>query len=293
MYGQWGRDPRLDDLSGAPFEIPMQGLGVFACARRAWPGLNPRLRGFGAEEGYLHETFRRRGGRVLCHPRLQWAHRFQRPHGISYPNRWEDRIRNYLVAWGEMGWDVAPMEAHFVEELASQFDVAALIELVRGQVTHPLGVFDAVLCLADGGADGRCDSHEHPLALAWRVERVQPDPTLTGEHRRLSAWHGAIALASARGYRHALLLEDAAGPETLPAIDPPTWERPWDLCLVRGSPAEARPFPTAGRLALAGLAVAVHRDAFDRILADVGSDDAGRQAFLATWPDLDTICFRG
>ena len=87
MFGQWERDPRLDDPGREPFEIAMQGLGLFACRRSAWPGLNPRLRGFGGEEGYLHERFRRRGGRVLCHPRLGWAHRFARPIGIPYPNR--------------------------------------------------------------------------------------------------------------------------------------------------------------------------------------------------------------
>lgn len=40
----------------------MQGLGIFACRRDVWPGFNPRLRGFGGEEGYIHEKFRRAGG---------------------------------------------------------------------------------------------------------------------------------------------------------------------------------------------------------------------------------------
>ena len=55
MFGQWARDPRLDDPGCEPFQISMHGLGLFACRKHAWPGLNPRLRGFGAEEGYLHE----------------------------------------------------------------------------------------------------------------------------------------------------------------------------------------------------------------------------------------------
>lgn len=294
MYGQWGRDPRLDDRDCAPFEITMQGLGVFACRKNAWPGLNPRLRGFGAEEGYLHERFRRRGGRVLCHPWLRWAHRFSRPTGISYPNRWEDRIRNYVVAWGELGWDVAPIEAHFLELLGSEFDVGALIERVRWHAQHPLSVFDAVFCL---GATGGCDTHAHPLGIAWRVERQQRDATLQGEPRRLSGWHDALSAASARGYRHVLLLEDESGPETVPAIDVAEWQRPWDLCLLAlRSPAGVqapRGFTTAGGLAMAGLAVAVHARAYGRILADLGSDDAGRQAFLATWPDLDTYLLQG
>jgi hypothetical protein len=303
MFGQWGRDKRLDIADCAPFEIAMQGLGVFACLRSAWPGLNPRLRGFGAEEGYLHETFRRRGGRVLCHPRLSWVHRFSRPLGIAYPNRWEDRVRNYLVAWGELGWDVAPMEAHFLELLGSQCDVPAMVEVARRQVEDPLSVFDAVFCLADG--DAGCDDHAHPPAIAWRVERLGPGVPVEGVHRRLSGWHDALAAASARGYQHVLLLPDQSGPDTLPVIGAADWERPWDLCLLALAdplavptpapvPAPApRSFTTAGGLALAGLAVAVHSRAFQGILADLGSDEAGRRAFLATWPDLETYLLRG
>ena len=165
-----GARPAHRDPGREPFEIAMHGLGLFACRRRAWPGLNPRLRGFGGEEGYLHERFRRHGGRVLCHPRVGWAHRFC-ARWDPYPNLWEDRVRNYLVAWGELGWDTAPMEAHFLEMLGPQCDVAAVIERAREQVDHPLGVFDAVFCLAPG-ADG-CDAHAHPprspgASSAWR-----------------------------------------------------------------------------------------------------------------------------
>ena len=43
-----------------------EGLGVFACRREAWPGLTPLFRGFGGEEGYLQQKFRRAGGRVYA-----------------------------------------------------------------------------------------------------------------------------------------------------------------------------------------------------------------------------------
>jgi hypothetical protein len=286
MFGQWARDPRLDDPGDEPFEIEMQGLGLFACRRSAWPGLNPRLRGFGSEEGYLHEKFRRRGGHVLCHPRLTWTHRFSRPLGISYPNRWEDRMRNYLVAWGELGWDVAPMEAHFLEQLGSQFDVPAVLDRAHEEVDHGLGAFDAVLCLADDDGAG-CTEHRHPLPIAWRSERIQLDAGLAGEHRRLAGWHRALTTASARGYRHVLVLEDQSGPDAV--TDPSDGEAPWDLCLLTSTEAGTNgSLQSVGRLALAGLTVAVHSRAFDRILADMGDDDAGREAFLGAWPDLET-----
>lgn len=117
MYGTWATDPRGVDSSAPPFEIPMQGMGLFACRREAWPGFNPRFRGFGAEEGYIHEKVRQRGGRTLCLPYLRWLHRFPRPFGVPYVNRWEDRIRNYFIGFGELGLGTADMEAHFSELL--------------------------------------------------------------------------------------------------------------------------------------------------------------------------------
>jgi hypothetical protein len=117
MYGYWEFDERGKDPNAEPFEIPMQGLGVFACPRSAWPGFNPRFRGFGGEEGYIHEKFRRAGGRVLCLPFLRWLHRFQRPMGLPYRNTWEDRVRNYVIGFRELGLPTTEMEAHFRELL--------------------------------------------------------------------------------------------------------------------------------------------------------------------------------
>src|SRR6185436_7827777 len=109
MYGQWAVDPRGLDPAAEPFDIPMQGLGLFACRRDAWPGLSPRFRGFGGEEGYLHEKVRRTGGRTVCLPALRWLHRFDRPGGVPYRLSWDDRIRNYLIGWTELGLDTAPV----------------------------------------------------------------------------------------------------------------------------------------------------------------------------------------
>jgi hypothetical protein len=112
MFGTWANDPVADDAAAAPFEIPMQGLGVFACRRSAWPGINPGFRGFGGEEGYLHEKFRQRGGRVICLPALRWTHRFNRPLGVPYPIKWEDRIRNYILGRRELGLPIDDVVEH-------------------------------------------------------------------------------------------------------------------------------------------------------------------------------------
>jgi hypothetical protein len=120
MYGTWENDARGSDPRADPFEIPMQGLGVFACRRNAWPQFNPAFRGFGGEEGYIHEKSRRRGGRTLCFPALRWLHRFGRPLGPPFQNRWEDRMRNYLIGFTELGLDTSGMENHFADLLGAE-----------------------------------------------------------------------------------------------------------------------------------------------------------------------------
>jgi hypothetical protein len=41
---------------------------------------------------------------------------------VPYPNRWDDRIRNYLIGFREVGLPTEPMIAHFRELLGK--DVA-------------------------------------------------------------------------------------------------------------------------------------------------------------------------
>ena len=113
MWGVWATDERGKDKNSDPFEIPMQGLGAFACRKSAWLGFNPLFRGFGGEEGYIHEKFRRAGRKTLCAPFFRWSHRFARPSGISYPLRIEDRIINYFIGHLELGLDTAEIYKHF------------------------------------------------------------------------------------------------------------------------------------------------------------------------------------
>ena len=117
MWGIWATDPRGLDPEGEPFEIPMQGMGAFSCRRAAWPGFNPSFRGFGGEEGYIHEKVRQAGGRCLCLPWLRWTHRFGRPAGPPYPLTIEDKLRNYVIGFTELGLDLAPVLEHFAEHL--------------------------------------------------------------------------------------------------------------------------------------------------------------------------------
>jgi glycosyltransferase involved in cell wall biosynthesis len=127
MWGKWGYDARGHDPGQEPFEIPMQGLGLFSCRKAAWLGFNDSFRGFGGEEGYIHEKFRQAGRRCLCLPWLRWMHRFGRPYGASFPLDVGDRIRNYLIGHDELNLDLTPIFKHF----AQYVDDARLRELAR------------------------------------------------------------------------------------------------------------------------------------------------------------------
>jgi hypothetical protein len=111
--GIWANDPRGSQLDALPFEIPAQGMGLFVCRRDTWPGFHPAMRGFGGEEVYIHRKVRLQGHRVLCLPFLRWAHRFGRPSGVPFPNRWEDRIFNHLLGHLELGFPVGDVMQHF------------------------------------------------------------------------------------------------------------------------------------------------------------------------------------
>jgi len=80
-------------------------------------GFHPGFRGFGGEEGYIHEKFRRAGRRCLCLPWLRWTHRFGRPRGVPYPLTVEDKLRNYVLGHTELGFDLTPVLAHFSKYL--------------------------------------------------------------------------------------------------------------------------------------------------------------------------------
>lgn len=117
MKGQWAMDERGRELEARPFEIPAMGMGLSACRTDVWPGYNPKFRGFFVEEQYVHEKFRRNGGKALCLPFLRWVHRFARPYGTKYKNSWKDRVRNYLLAYDELGMDNKEMIDHFKSHL--------------------------------------------------------------------------------------------------------------------------------------------------------------------------------
>lgn len=119
MWGQWGTDIRGSDADKAPFEIPSQGLGVFACRTDSWLRFNKNFQGFGGEEGYIHEKYRKNGKKAMCLPFLRWMHRFQRPVAPTYPNNLATRFENYVIGFLELELELDDCITHFRKHINS------------------------------------------------------------------------------------------------------------------------------------------------------------------------------
>jgi glycosyltransferase involved in cell wall biosynthesis len=120
--GMWGRWHNLyTDRSLEPYEIPMMGMGLFGCRKDAWLGFNPAFRGFGGEEGYIHEKYRKAGYKTICLPWLQWLHQFRAPGTIQYTPLQEDKVRNYTLGFLELGLDLKPLYDHFGPEQVTRY----------------------------------------------------------------------------------------------------------------------------------------------------------------------------
>jgi len=128
MYGIWAHNSPAYHAN-LPFEIPMQGMGLLSFEKAAWPGINHRFTGFGAEEGYIAEKFRQNGGKNICLPSLKWMHRFGRPAGVKFKLALEDRVWNYFVGWLEIYKDpehkmIKDIYANFKDKLpAGRIDI--------------------------------------------------------------------------------------------------------------------------------------------------------------------------
>jgi glycosyltransferase involved in cell wall biosynthesis len=122
MWGVWA--PHVTELPQEPKEIWAMGAGFFACRRESWLGFNPGFRGFGGETGYIQEKYRKAGRKVLCHPKLVWMHHFHDPGTpMAYPMDKNDRIKNYIIGFEELGLDTKPIYDHFAttrEKIFSQ-----------------------------------------------------------------------------------------------------------------------------------------------------------------------------
>ena len=213
MYGTWAKDDRGDDSDGEAFDIPMQGLGLFACRKDAWPGFNPRFSGFGGEEGYIHEKFRQAGGRSLCLPFLRWLHRFTRPMGTRYEVRWADRIRNYMIGHHELGLELQPIKDHFAEYVGEKA-TNPMFEQIEAELANPFHYFDAIYCINLKAGLSRWRQMElrfEELGIAHRVRRFEAIETPENQHIGCTLSHREIVrVAAQQNLASVLVFEDDA-----------------------------------------------------------------------------------
>jgi len=302
MYGVWATDPRGLDPEAPPFEIPMQGLGIFGCRRAAWPGFNPRLRGFGGEEGYLHEKIRRNGGRTLCLPFLGWLHRFGRPFGPRYVVGVDDRVRNYLLAHDELGLDPGPAIEHFEREFGAE-RVRPLVEQARQELRGPFHFFDAIYCINLDRETARWEAvlrQCRALGIDRRIRRFSAIETPHDRRIGSALSHRAIvAEAQWQGLRNVLTLEDDVlfSRQTAEVLAHSLAElagREWQLLYLGGHrggetfpPAPSCRFLASARW-LTGLhAVAFHDSVYDRILGEVPATPTAMARWLKSHGGLD------
>jgi hypothetical protein len=131
MWGKWATDKRGTDRNAKPFEIPGNGLGLFSSRKNSWPGFNNKFRGFGGEEGYIHEKYKLNGKKTICLPFLRWNHRFARPNGIPYSVDLKERFRNYMIAFNEIGKDInevidnfkSTISTDYIDEVKKELDI--------------------------------------------------------------------------------------------------------------------------------------------------------------------------
>ena len=133
LWGEWDFDPQWKESE--IFEIPMQGLGLFVANRHYWPGFNQYFRGFGGEEGYIHQKYRQRGRKVLCMSGVQWVHRFRgSADPAPYQVNLKDHTTNLLVGHRELGIEKEDkIFEHFGSRLTREEWIDAKITAIQVQ----------------------------------------------------------------------------------------------------------------------------------------------------------------
>ena len=113
MQGIWGTDSEFLDQD-QPKEFWAQGCGLMLAKREEWLGFSPHFHGFGGEEGYIHEKYRRAGRKYLCLPWLKWWHCFDDPTQKRSDLTTYSKMRNYVLARQEFGEPYDDVFNHFV-----------------------------------------------------------------------------------------------------------------------------------------------------------------------------------
>ncbi len=176
MEGKWHTHEHSIEgsslYSEEPWEIEAMGLGLFGCHKDAFPGFNPRFRGFGGEEWYIHRKVRRNGGKCITLPWLKWPHRFGHPSGCAYPNVNESKLRNFIIGHRELGVPLERCRRHFVEGYDEQ-----LLKVDPDFPRISQQTFDAIVRDVDEYQDDRWETI--PMAPSMGYNTVPGNAVIT------------------------------------------------------------------------------------------------------------------
>lgn len=112
MCGIWAKS---DEVYKKPFfSIPSSGGGCFALCKDFFPGFHKDFEGFGGEETYLQRKYQKLGGEVICLSALKWRHRFGRVDGLGYQLTVDEKVRNYVIGWQDLGLPLDDIYKEFV-----------------------------------------------------------------------------------------------------------------------------------------------------------------------------------
>ncbi|MFI6996623.1 hypothetical protein [Nocardia sp. NPDC050175] len=299
-HGRFGvpAEPHSPNPTAQIVEVGMQDLGVFACRKDCWPGIDPRLGMSEGPPGYLHKKFRARGHRTLCLPFLRWNN--TATHIAQHPTHDAEQFFRYLLCWEDTGEAVEPILAHFTERRGEFWVEQHLAHWQAGR-DDPFDAFDAMVCInSDRQPErwSRVTARFAALGIAGKVQRLPA--TLTPQrypigcalsHRR------AVAMARQQGMDNILVFEDDAV-----FLQGTTWvlrhsvrelmALPWKLFYLGGFYSDQKnplgtdgPAPAGTFLRHApGLvclhAIAYHRRVFDQILDELPADPDAMGDFL-------------
>lgn len=215
--GGWAAyDDQGSDPDSEPFEIDVQMNGLFACRKDAWLGFSPRFVGFGEEEGYIHEKFRRAGRRVLCLPFLRWAHRFApREKRTAYPNLWADRVRNIILGHRELGLDSEPVKEYFSGYLGSR-NFERIIADIEDEMKSPFFTFEVPYYVDLSGCGAEWVAVQR-LLKALGVHRPRRfsnvDPSKDAQTNRVLAHRAIVEFAQYAQFESVIVFDEVV---TLP-----------------------------------------------------------------------------
>lgn len=154
VWGQWKYDQEM--ATHKWFEILAQGMGLFACSKAGWLGFNKNYRGFGGEERYIHEKFRKAGRKTWCVAGLRWWHCFGKATPVRYPLNSRDKCRNYAIGLTELGIPLTDLKGRFVssgEVSADEWDkIVGEAETLTGETVKGCGCKPQRVSMNPGGA---------------------------------------------------------------------------------------------------------------------------------------------